>query len=67
MDFKNLTSEQIEKAKACETTDDLVELARAEGMELSDEQLDAVVGGDNEWYCACNQPTAYSCTTKRDI
>ena len=67
MDFKDLTSEQIEKAKACETTEDLVELARAEGMELSDDQLDAIAGGDNEWYCGCNQPTGYYCTTKTDV
>ena len=37
MNLEDLSPEQIEKAKACETTEDLVELARAEGMELTDD------------------------------
>ena len=45
MDFANLTPEQIEKAKPCKTTEELVALAKSEGVELSDEQLEAVSGG----------------------
>ena len=47
MDFKDFTPEQIEKARACRTADELIALAEAEGIELSDEQLDSVAGGDS--------------------
>ena len=35
----------MEKARACKSTDELVELAKSEGIELSDEQLDSIAGG----------------------
>ena len=41
----DLTPEQIEKLKSCENKDELLALAKAEGVELTDEQLDAVSGG----------------------
>ncbi len=43
--WDSLTDEQKEKAKACRTMDELIELAGREGMELPDELLDAVAGG----------------------
>ena len=36
-----LTKEQIAKAMSCETTDDLVALAKAEGIELTKEEAEA--------------------------
>ena len=42
MNLDNLTAEQIEKAKACKTADELLDLAKAEGVELTDEQLDEI-------------------------
>ena len=45
MDFENLTPEQMKKAKACETPEEMLALAREEGYELTDEQLDSVAGG----------------------
>ncbi len=45
MDFEGLTSEQQEKARACKTVDELVALAKEEGVELSDEQMEAMAGG----------------------
>ena len=45
MDFEDLTPEQQEKAKACKSADELVELAKAEGFELTDEELEAISGG----------------------
>ena len=56
MTFEDLTDEQKEKVKACKTADELVALAQAEGVELSDEQLQSIAGGDSFW---C--PTATSC------
>ena len=45
MQFDELTPEQIEKAKVCKTADELLELANAEGVELTDEQIEQVSGG----------------------
>ena len=43
--LKGLTKEQIEKVKACKNSDELLALAKEEGIELSNEQLEAVSGG----------------------
>ena len=50
MDFSNLTPEQMEKAKACTNSAEFIELAETEGVELNDEQLDAIAGGSS-WNC----------------
>jgi hypothetical protein len=47
--WDSLTDEQKEKAKACETLDELTALAGKEGVELPDELLDAVAGGFVYW------------------
>jgi len=49
VDFENLTPEQIEKAKACKTVEELIALAKAEGVELSEEQLESLSGGVAGW------------------
>ena len=51
--FSELTPEQMEKARECKSSDDLVELAKSEGVELTDEQLDAIAGGT--WYNCMNE------------
>ena len=51
--IKNLTEEQMEKARACKSSEELVELAKSEGVELNDEQLDAIAGGT--WYNCMNE------------
>ena len=43
--LKGLTPEQIKKLKACKNRDDLLTLAKDEGIELTPEQLEAVSGG----------------------
>ena len=43
--LKGLTPEQIAKVRACEDVRDLFDLAREEGVELSEEQLQAINGG----------------------
>ena len=54
MDFSDLTPEQQEKARACTSKDELVELAKSEGVELTDEQLEQISGGDFwEGLCDC--------------
>ena len=41
----SLTEEQLEKAKACKTAEELMALAGKEGIELPDEVLNAIAGG----------------------
>lgn len=43
--LKGLTKEQIAKVRACKSQEELLELAKTEGVELSDEQLNAISGG----------------------
>lgn len=43
--YDGLTEEQKAKAKACRTPEELVNLAKSEGVELTDEQLEGIAGG----------------------
>lgn len=43
--LKGLSPEQIEKVKTCKSSDELLQIARDEGVQLTDEQLSAVSGG----------------------
>ena len=40
-----LSEEQIAKVRACKSSDELLKLAKKEGIELTPEQLEAVSGG----------------------
>ena len=40
-----LTKEQLKKIRACKDSDELMDLAHREGLELTEEQLEYVVGG----------------------
>ena len=52
MNHDDLNPELLEKAKACETPEELLALAKEEGYELTDEELEAVAGGiDTDWVC----------------
>ena len=48
--LKGLTEEQIKKVEACKSSEEILALAQSEGVQLSDEQLEAVSGG------ACQTP-----------
>ena len=52
MDFSEISPELREKAKACESIDELVKLAEDESIELSDEQLEQITGGSG-WNSGC--------------
>ena len=60
MDFKNMdiSPELREKAKACTSPEELIELAKSEGYKLSDQDLEAVSGG-SAW-------TSTGCKNYRD-
>ena len=60
MNFDDLSPEVKEKALACTSTDQLVELAKAEGIELTDEALDSISGGSS-WRCASVCPQNADC------
>ena len=45
VEFNSLTPEQREKVNACKTPEEILALAKSEGYELSDEQLDDISGG----------------------
>lgn len=53
-----LTDEVKAKLKGCETPEELLALAKEEGYELTDEQIDQVSGG--AWYSHCD--TYVTCT-----
>lgn len=68
--LKGLTEEQIAKVKACKNNEEVLKLAKEEGIELTDEQLEAVSGGN------CMEPSfrsdkpcptcgSYNCQTIR--
>ena len=43
--LKGLSEEQIKKVEACKSPEEILSLAKAEGVELNEEQLAAVSGG----------------------
>ena len=43
--LKGLSEEQISKIKECKNHEEVLELAKEEGIELTDEQLTAISGG----------------------
>ena len=45
MDFSNLSPELKAKAEKCKSMDELLNLAKSEGAELTAEQLDSISGG----------------------
>ena len=43
--LKGLSEEQIAKLKECKNQEEMLVIAKQEGLELTDEQLEAVPGG----------------------
>ncbi|MBO7573313.1 MAG: Lar family restriction alleviation protein [Bacilli bacterium] len=61
--LKGLSKEQIAKAKACKNQEELLVLAKAEGIELTDEQLELVNGG----FCSETTEPCPKCGSKSII
>ena len=49
IDKSKLTEAQIQKAMACSSVEELMKVAKEEGYELTDDELEAVAGGN--WAC----------------
>ena len=49
MEHESISPELQEKAKACKTAEDILERAKDEGYELSDDELESISGGG--WDC----------------
>ena len=45
MSFKDMSPEIQEKIKACQTPEEVLELAKEEGYELAEEELEQISGG----------------------
>ena len=58
--LEGLSEEQIAKIKACKSQEEIMQLAKKEGVELSEEQLEAVSGGG----CS-NTPKCLFCNSER--
>ncbi len=58
--LKGLTEEQIKKVEECKSSEEILDLAKAEGVQLSDEQLEAVSGGG----CIGRDPECPECGSK---
>ena len=51
--YDSLSDDLKAKVATCKTGEELVTLAQTEGIELTDEQLDAISGGGG-WLCSDN-------------
>ena len=63
MNFEDLKNPELqEKLKACKTPDELVALAKDEGVVLTDEQIEAISGGWGDNINDRNDPTRHLAT-----
>ena len=56
IDDMNLSPELREKAKACQSPDEMLALAKKEGYKLSEAEIEAVSGG---WASGCSSDVWY--------
>ena len=54
MNFEDLSPEQQEKVRACKNAEELFELAKAEGHELTEDELAQISGGEAWYNQGCN-------------
>ena len=59
--LKGLSEEQIAKLKACKNTEEIMAAAKEEGVELNDEQLEAVSGGGCDGPLICPRCNSQNC------
>ena len=57
--FDGLSDDLKKKVTECRTSEELMNLAKTEGIELTDDQLDAISGG-SAW--SCDEDDASNCS-----
>ena len=62
--LKGLSEEQIAKVKACKNSDEVLKLAKEEGVELTDEQLQIVSGAGKDYCQTTPHPNCMHCGSK---
>jgi len=64
MQYEDLTPEQRDRARACNSPEELLDLAKEFGFELSEEELKQASGGGN-WLCSdeCVDYCLWLCNT----
>ena len=60
--LKNLTDDQRERVKDIKSPDELFEFAKNEGLEISDEQLEGIAGGNYFTGCLAKHSVYDSCS-----
>ena len=55
MKFEDLSPDLQERAKGCKSAEDILALAKDEGYELSDDELESVSGGDRDCLTVCRE------------
>ena len=58
--LQGLSEEQVIRLQTCKSQEEVLALAKKEGVELTDEQLNAVSGGD---FCLCPQTHCPDCNS----
>ena len=53
MDYKDLSEEQRAKVAGANTPEDILRIAKEEGYELSEEEIDQISGGIFAWENVC--------------
>ena len=49
MEFDEISQELKDRARACKTPEEMLALAKDEGITLSDEELEQIAGGKGKW------------------
>ena len=49
MEFDEISQELKDRARACKTPEEVLALAKDEGITLSDEELEQIAGGKGKW------------------
>lgn len=65
MDSTRFTEEQKAKARNCKSAEELLALIKGEGIELTDDQLNAISGGKDwdDFSCDDNECPYFNCGT----
>ena len=62
MKLYELSEELQAKVKACQTPEEMLAVAKEEGYELSEEQLDAIAGGG--FWDSCSDDCTSDCSSR---